>query len=114
MDIDEEKYNLNSQLQLNLYRILQEQLNNIYKYTKASIIDIDLKIIDSKLRMIIMDNGIGFDTNLHSDGIGFANMRRRVEIFAGKFEILSSPDNGCLIRINIPVEENIITDQNNN
>lgn len=114
VEIDEEKYNLSSQLQLNLYRILQEQLNNIYKYANATVIDIDLKIVNSKLRMIIMDNGIGFDMNAHIDGIGFANMRRRVEIFSGKFEILTSPDNGCLIRINIPVEENVITDQNNN
>ncbi|MDE3145037.1 MAG: PAS domain S-box protein, partial [Bacteroidota bacterium] len=114
VEIDETKYNISPQLQLNLYRILQEQLNNIYKYANATVIDIDLKIVDSKLRMIIMDNGIGFDMNAHIDGIGFANMKRRVEIFAGKFEILSSPENGCLIRINIPVEENIITDQSSN
>ncbi|OIR05753.1 signal transduction histidine-protein kinase/phosphatase DegS [mine drainage metagenome] len=106
IEINTEKYNLSPQLQLNLYRILQEQLSNIYKHANASIVDIDIRIAGTNLKMIVMDNGIGFDIQSHKDGIGIANMKRRAEMVSGKFEIISTPGNGCLIIINIPVEEN--------
>ena len=55
--------------------------------------------------MRIADNGVGFDMQLVKDGIGLTNMKRRTELFLGKFNILSSPDQGCEIIINIPIQE---------
>lgn len=98
-------YPINKEIQLNLYRILQEQLRNIIKYAKATTISIDVLIYNGRLKMRIADNGIGFDVNQVMKGIGLANMRRRAELFSGKLHINSSPDNGCEILITIPLHE---------
>lgn len=92
------------ELQLNLYRILQEQLRNILKYADATVIEVDVISIMNNLKMRIADNGKGFNTYTSSDGIGLGNMKRRTELFNGKFEITSSPGNGCEIVITIPAE----------
>jgi len=96
-------YRVSIEIQLNLYRILQEQLRNIVKYAKATVIKVDVSIDGNKLRMMISDNGIGFNINTVKKGIGLANIKRRAELFAGTFEINSSPGNGCAIIIDIPL-----------
>jgi PAS domain S-box-containing protein len=95
---------LGREIQLNLYRILQEQLRNINKYANAQSITIDLDIEGQNLVMRIFDDGVGFDTFTVKDGIGLANMRRRAELFAGKMYIDSSPGNGCRITVKIPLK----------
>ncbi|UEG49291.1 PAS domain S-box protein [Ferruginibacter lapsinanis] len=102
-DVAIKKDVISKDIQLNLYRILQEQLKNILKYSKATIIEVAITINNNKLNMKVTDNGVGFDTNKAKDGIGLANMKRRTELFLGKFEIISSPGNGCIIVIDIPV-----------
>jgi len=99
------KYPLSMEIQLNLYRILQEQLRNILKYARATIIEVNMHIYNNKLKMEITDNGIGFDISAAKKGIGLANMKRRTELFFGKFEIISSPGNGCSIVIDIPLSK---------
>ncbi|MBC7935940.1 MAG: PAS domain S-box protein [Rhizobacter sp.] len=105
LDFDEsvKMYPLSRELQLNLYRILQEQLRNILKYAKATTIEVNVLIYNYKLKMQITDNGIGFDKSTAKNGIGLANMRRRTELFSGKFEIHTSPGSGCSIIIDIPL-----------
>ena len=97
--------NIPLDLQLNLYRILQEQLKNIFKYSKAKLIEVDISLDHCKLKMRIADNGVGFDMHTVKKGIGLANMKRRAELFSGNIEIDSSPDNGCIITIKIPLKE---------
>ena len=101
------KYPISFEIQLNFYRILQEQLRNILKYANATLIDVDVLIYKNTLKMSISDNGIGFNVEQAKGGIGLANMRRRAELFSGKFEIDSSPGNGCIIVIGIPLQEPI-------
>ena len=98
------EYPLTRDMQLNLYRILQEQLRNIYKYAGATTIEVHLLIHKKNLKMRIADDGIGFDMHLVKEGIGLANMKRRTELFSGKFNILSSPGTGCEIIIEIPIQ----------
>lgn len=95
------------ELQLNLYRILQEQLKNIFKYADATLIEVNVTTQNNKLTMKVSDNGKGFNVSTVKNGIGLANMRRRAELFSGKFEILSSVGHGCIIVINIPLEDKI-------
>ena len=90
------KYPISLEIQLNLYRILQEQLRNILKYANATLIEVDVLIHNNNLKMRISDNGIGFNVDTVKGGIGLANMKRRAELFSGKFEIDSSPGNGCI------------------
>lgn len=99
------KLKMNLELRLNLYRILQEQLRNIFKHSKASIIDVFIFTEMANLTMKILDNGAGFNLKTVKWGIGMSNMKRRVELFLGTFEIYSSPDNGCEIVVNIPLTE---------
>ncbi|MBX2939429.1 MAG: PAS domain S-box protein [Ferruginibacter sp.] len=105
LDVDEsvKKYPPSMEVQLNLYRIMQEQLRNILKYAKANVIKVIVFIHNQKLKLEITDNGIGFNKDAAINGIGLANMKRRTELFSGKFEIITSPGNGCSILVSIPL-----------
>lgn len=98
---------LSKNMHLNLYRVLQEQIRNILKHAKASRVDIVLQYENSILLMKVKDNGIGFDIDAQKKGIGFMNMKRRVELLSGKFEVKTSPGNGCQISIKVPVSVNV-------
>jgi PAS domain S-box-containing protein len=95
-----------SELQLNLYRILQEQLRNITKYANADHIAVELKIEQQELLFNIIDNGIGFNYDEVKKGIGLSNIKRRAELFFGKMEIESAPGQGCKMIIQIPLQSN--------
>lgn len=91
-------------LQLNLFRILQEQLKNIFKHAKATKIKVSVEIApDNMLELKIRDNGVGFEVNIGKGGIGLTNMQRRVRLFRGTFAIHSSVGNGCEILVHIPI-----------
>ena len=90
-------------LQLNLYRILQEQLKNIFKYSKAALIEVDVTLHNNKLKMKVSDDGIGFNMIAVKGGIGLANMKRRAELFSGQCYVKSSPGEGCIITVEIPI-----------
>ena len=94
---------LTDDLKLNIYRIIQEHVNNILKYSKAKNVFVSLKIIDTLLYMQIEDDGKGFDMNSKRAGIGISNMINRVESFNGQISIKSSPGNGCKTSILLPV-----------
>ncbi|HMU46850.1 MAG TPA: PAS domain-containing protein [Chitinophagaceae bacterium] len=90
-------------LDLMLYRIAQEQLNNIRKYAKASNVFIKLYETDNFLFFNITDNGIGFDTGIKAKGIGLKNIRSRVDFYKGEMLTISEPGKGCTIDIKIPL-----------
>ncbi|MGZ8558297.1 MAG: PAS domain S-box protein [Chitinophagaceae bacterium] len=98
---------INSDIKLNIYRILQEQLKNIQKYSKATEINIELRTKDNRIHLKITDNGIGFDSNKIKPGIGLMNIKKRAELFSGKFVLETAPQKGCSITVEIP----IITDK---
>ena len=83
-----------------IYRIIQEQLNNILKHAEASEAEIELKKRKDSLVLLIKDNGKGFNTAAKRKGIGLKNIEHRVEIYNGSVEIFSSPGKGCKMEIN--------------
>jgi PAS domain S-box-containing protein len=93
---------LNDDLKLNIYRIIQEQINNIVKYAKAKNVNVTFTEKDKILGIIIKDDGVGFNVKSKSKGIGISNMMNRIESYNGEIEIISSPGNGCTIAIKIP------------
>lgn len=99
------EYQITLEIQLNIYRILQEQMRNIQKYAKATSIKVGMFVVNENFRMRIWDNGIGFNPDGVKGGIGFANIKRRTELFSGKFEIESSNGAGCTIFIDIPLKK---------
>lgn len=94
---------LSEDQKLMVFRIVQEQTNNIIKYADAKNVVITLKEEDSMLIFLISDDGKGFDISIPSKGIGFVNMFSRAEAFGGKMELESSPGKGCTIRVSIPL-----------
>ena len=103
IDFTKLKDQKNSDIQLNLFRILQEQLRNISKYANAKNVKLNISIDDSNCIMQISDDGIGFDYNAVKMGIGLANIRRRTELFSGKMELITSPGNGCQLKVSLPM-----------
>ena len=95
---------INDDIQLNLYRILQEQVKNILKYSGANVIELKVALCENGVRMRTFDNGRGFDTRKERKGIGLNNIRNRAESFAGKFVLNSAPGMGCEIIVEIPVQ----------
>ena len=91
-------------LQLNLYRIVQEQLKNISKYAKATTIEVNILIRNNKLILEIIDNGIGFNPASVKYGIGIANMKRRAAWFSGRFSMDAEVGNGCAVTIEVPMQ----------
>lgn len=90
-------------LKLNIYRIVQEQINNIVKHAQAAVIDVLIEVSEGSLLIQVKDDGRGFDPNKHRNGIGITNMLNRIESFNGKMWIESQPGEGCTIRTTIPV-----------
>lgn len=90
---------LSDGLKVTVYRIIQEQLNNILKYASASVIQVRLTQNDYKIALLIEDNGRGFDVNAKRKGIGLANITSRAELYNGHAIIESSPGAGCTVLV---------------
>lgn len=94
---------LSDDLKLNIYRIIQEQTNNILKYAEARNVNISVHEKDNTINILVEDNGKGFNVSSQRTGIGISNMINRIESYNGQIEIKSSEGNGCKIFISIPV-----------
>ena len=99
-DLEEE---LTEEAKLSIYRIVQEQTNNILKYAKASSISIELLKEQNNLVLLIEDDGIGFDVKKVAKGIGLANITSRAEMLNGVASIDSAPGKGCKVKVVVPV-----------
>ena len=93
------KKNVMQAFKLVIYRIIQEQLNNILKHAEACEVEVSLKNEDGQVELTIKDNGVGFDTTAKRTGIGLKNIRNRAQIYDGNVEIISSPGNGCTMKV---------------
>lgn len=94
----------NEQVEVTFYRILQEAINNITKYAKATQVDVQLKEYEDIYMLTIEDNGIGFDAKMvkeNDSGLGFRSMRNRVEAINGILEIDSRIGKGTSILVEI-------------
>lgn len=87
-----------SSLKIVIYRILQEGLNNIAKYSKADKVLISLHKKNKHLELAIADNGIGFDYQTFPKGMGLVGMKERVELSGGYFTLISLPGKGTTIK----------------
>jgi two-component system sensor histidine kinase UhpB len=97
------RHDIDKNKQLMLYRIVQEQLNNILKHAQAKHIVITLKLIEETLLLSIADDGTGFDAMKKSKGIGLKNISSRVEFYSGNMNIISTPGKGCTLNVSVPL-----------
>jgi PAS domain S-box-containing protein len=86
---------------LALYRIVQEQLNNIVKHARATEVQIELYTSEGTAVLRIRDNGRGFDTAVRPKGIGLSNIASRASFYNGAMEVLSAPGQGCELRVTL-------------
>lgn len=95
---------VNDKFKLNIFRIIQEQLNNILKYAKATRVSIDLLQDQDGITLKISDNGVGFDTSKKRFGIGVDNIKSRAGFYNGTANFSSNPGRGCILSIPFPLQ----------
>ncbi len=88
-------------IEISLYRIAQELINNALKHSQATELIVQLIQENSRVNLTVQDNGKGLDTAVlkTAKGAGMANIRSRVESLKGKFDIASEPDKGTEISV---------------
>lgn len=96
---------LNNDEKLTIYRVVQEQSNNIIKYASATQVTIRVNEKAGQLQLLISDNGKGFDTTNTAGrkGIGIMNMNSRATAHGGTLTVTSSPGNGCKLELSFPI-----------
>ncbi|MFZ6053037.1 tetratricopeptide repeat-containing sensor histidine kinase [Halocola ammonii] len=95
--------NLSDELQIALYRIVQESLNNIIKYSKANKVYVQLYQVDDDIILNIEDDGIGFEQK-QNVGHGLQNMKSRIQVFDGALMVDSTPGEGTRITARVKAE----------
>jgi two-component system sensor histidine kinase DegS len=97
-------------ISLTVFRIVQEALNNVLKHSKSKFASVSLERVDQKLSILIVDNGVGFNTKdirmTNSDstgGFGLFSMKERVALLEGEIDIVSEVGKGTKISILIPL-----------
>lgn len=90
--------------QMEIYKIIQELMTNTLKHAKASSVEIHLSLIDNELSLLFEDNGVGFDTVNNTDGIGFENIKNRINELSGTLHIDSVLNRGTVVSIEIPIK----------
>lgn len=94
---------LKKNLEITIYRIIQESISNIIKHSKASSFIIRLSYFEEKIKILITDNGIGLSNYNNYNGFGLLNIQERVKSFNGNFKIGNLPDQGTFLNIDMPL-----------
>lgn len=90
------------ELEIAIYRIVQELISNILKHAKASEISIQLLKGKQRINILLEDNGVGFQTNTTHLGMGLKNITARIDGLKGDFKIDSTLQKGTTVTIDIP------------
>lgn len=94
---------LSNVYKVNIYRIIQETLQNINKYSEAGIAKVEIKQTGDNINILVTDDGIGFNPDTIKDGIGLKNLKKRVVSLNGIVTIESTPGNGAVISVSLPM-----------
>ena len=101
-----------SAMEIAVFRIIQEALNNVQKHSHARKVDITVEKTSVRFNVLISDDGVGFnkeedaiDKDIRSGGFGLMSMKERAELLNGKLKVKSSPGMGTKIYLSIPLNE---------
>jgi signal transduction histidine kinase len=97
---------ISNKSKINIYRIIQESLQNIYKHAEANTVKISFRPKNNVICLSISDDGKGFDIHKSKKGIGLKNISSRVNELEGKVNFDSEINRGTTITINIPYQTN--------
>jgi signal transduction histidine kinase len=108
-------------LELTVYRVVQEALNNAARHARAHLVRVELRKQDGIILCFIEDDGIGLDVQaisngqtMNGEGLGLLGMRERAQTVGGSLEILSTPKRGTKLIISIPDYSGVNHDVRNN
>lgn len=93
---------LSNSKKLTIYRIVQEQMNNILKHSQAREAQIELRTGKNIFHLTINDNGVGFDPENKYRGVGFENIITRLQMHEGRLAVATAPQQGYTLNIEIP------------
>lgn len=102
------EFSVEKQMAIGIYRIVQEVLNNALKHAEASVFSIQYGLENDEFNLILSDNGKGFEMKKIDDrsGLGWKNIRSRVEILNGRMDLKSKPGEGTQVEVYIPCLSN--------
>ncbi len=100
-----EEFELENDIAIGIFRLVQEALNNTVKYAKASSVEIELTKEDDFIKLSVEDNGIGFDSASQNkkNSFGLLGMRESILNFGGEFNLKTGKNRGTKINIAIPL-----------
>jgi signal transduction histidine kinase len=96
---------LDSTVEVELYRIVQEALNNALRHAKADTVEVELDAREGVITIIVRDDGVGFDPSaraIRERRLGLTSMRERAERLGGTFRVESSPGAGTTVSVEVP------------
>lgn len=103
-----ERSRVSPELEVNIYRMAQEALNNVAKHANASQVDVILERREHHVVLIVEDDGVGFDLEILSErspkGLGLVGLRERAALVGGTADIQSTPGSGTTIFLRVPLE----------
>ncbi|RED42125.1 histidine kinase/DNA gyrase B/HSP90-like ATPase [Winogradskyella eximia] len=105
VEIDDVNTNFNETESLNLYRFIQESVNNVLKHAKAKTLVVNILKQTDGIKIVIKDNGKGFEVSdkVKQNSLGLKTMAERVSMLKGSFAIKSKKEEGTSILVQIPV-----------
>ena len=90
--------------EINIYRILQEGINNVLKHSGAKNVNVSVSLVNDLVTLKVIDDGEGFDIEkIETKGFGMQNLAKRVSLLKGTIKIKSRIESGTKILVKIPV-----------
>lgn len=103
-----ERQRLSTEQELTVFRIAQEALNNVWKHARATESTVDVECLSEKVRVVITDNGRGFDARAEADDparagrLGILGMHERARLIGGTLAVRSEPGKGTALELEVP------------
>jgi signal transduction histidine kinase len=98
-------FDLHAGAAVQIYRVLQEALNNVARHSGAKQAWVRLRFLPARLEMEVEDHGVGLNGPIHGQGIGLVAMRERSELMGGKIVFSTPATGGTLLQLTVPREK---------
>lgn len=95
---------MENQLEIVVYRIVHELVNNALKYSEATHILVHIVQDRDRISITVEDNGKGFDTSAPTIGTGLQNIRTRVAALEGNMDIFSTQNEGTEVHVELKIK----------
>lgn len=110
-DEDEDWDDLIGDIKINVYRIIQENIQNAIKHSGCTNFFINFEIKEDVFLVTIGDDGKGFDFNKETKGIGMKNVSSRIKKMSGTWHVDTAPNKGTIMKLTIPLQYSSIHTQ---